>query len=391
MLPGAGVALSDWHGPRMGRRRRARFIGRWLVGQCLAAGVLASCQMAWAADEPGPVAPEAAPEQSPEAPPSAERPAASPASEAPASDTPAEPGAATAEDREAAAYEAFNRGADLYEQRRFEESLAEYERAYELSPSYPVLYNIGGLSLQLERWARARRAFELYLKLGGAELAPERVAEIKRTLDELKARTGTLTLNMNVPPDQVKIDSSPVEVLEISGLVVDPGERVLYVSKPGFRPLELTVHVNRGERTQVLVQLFPDAPPNVRSQSDPLEPVPAPVVDRGIDPRWLAWGITGALAVGWGTTALLAIKARHDRDSIEQPGTPPEDIEDAQQLHKTLAIVSDVLLVSTLASAGVAAYFTWWSDDTTPAPQAHSGTPPRVSHEGWMMGVSGRF
>jgi tetratricopeptide (TPR) repeat protein len=354
--------------------------GAALVARLLLAAVVLPCRQSRAADDPPSSAPPVSAASSPREPPLAPEP--------PPTDASQDDPAASAEKREAAAYEAFNLGGELYDQGRIAEALAAYERAYELSPNYTVLYNIGGASLQLGQWARARRAFELYLKLGAAELPPQRVSETRRTLDELKAKTATLTLSMNVPPGEVKIDSTTVEVLELSGLVLDPGEHVLHVSKPGFRPLERTVHVNDGERVQLVLQLFPVASPDLRRQPEPL----APVVDHGIDARWLTWGITGALAVGWGTTAALAIKARHDRNIIERPGTPSEDIDAARRLHKTLAIVSDILLASTLASAGIAAYITWWSDDSSPPAAAHSATPSRFgTHDAWAIGVSGQF
>ena len=55
---------------------------------------------------------------------------------------------------------------------------------------------------------------------------------------------------------------------------------------------------------------------------------------------------------GWAAglhIAALAIKARHDRDAIEHPGTPADKIDSARNVHKALAIASDVLLASTLA------------------------------------------
>lgn len=308
--------------------------------------------------------------------------AAPPPAEAPAPEPePAPPG-------EDAAYEAFNRGSELYEQGRYQEALDQFELAYRLLPTFEVLYNIAGANLQLARWAHARRALELYLKLGAEQIPPARVAQVQEILERLKPKTATLTLNMNVQPGEVRIDAKPVELLELNDVVLEPGAHELHVTKPGFRPERRTVHLEHGERLQVVLQLMPEPtpPPAVAA----VVPAPAPIVEPSIDRRWLCWGITGALAIGWGTTAVLAIKARHDRNIIERPGTPAEDIDDARRLHERLAIASDVLLASTLVSGGVAAYFTWWADDAAPA----SGTLPmqrRSASDGWLLGVSGRF
>ncbi|MET0412549.1 MAG: hypothetical protein ABW217_14700 [Polyangiaceae bacterium] len=296
--------------------------------------------------------------------------------------------------RAQAASEAFEQASALYDQGRVAEALAQYERAYELLPEQGVLYNIGALSYELERWAEARTLFERYMKLGGEPDLPQRLQEVQRRLAELEKKTGTLTLNTNVAPDVVMIDSVPVRVREFTGLIVEPGERMLHVSKPGYLAADRVVNVGSGQNLMIVIELFPDSPPQVREQTaGPIAALPPPVVDRGIDPRWLCWGVTGALAIGWATTAALAIKARHDRDLIERPGTPAEDIDDAQRLHKTLAITSDVLLASTLVAGGFAAYFTWWADDGPSSASSSVAVPPRprTSAEGWIVGFSGHF
>jgi predicted metal-binding membrane protein len=100
------------------------------------------------------------------------------------------------------------------------------------------------------------------------------------------------------------------------------------------------------------------------------------------------WAITGVLTAAWATTAALAIQARHDRDTIERPGTSAERIDDARQLHVTLAVVSDVFLVSALASAGVSAYLTWWS---SPAASTAPSTASLPHPSGFVIGARGHF
>ena len=313
--------------------------------------------------------------------------------EAPVGDAPGN----AADAGEAAAVEAsvaFEKAVALYDEGRVAEALAEYQRAHELVPNQGVLYNIGAINYELERWAEARSVFERYVKIGGEPDVPERLREVQYKLAELEKKTGTLTLNTNVAPDVVMIDRVPVRVREFTGLIVEPGERMLHISKPGYLDADRVVNVGVGQNLMIVIELFPNAPPQVREQtavsSAPLAPA---VVDRGVDARWLCWGITGALAIGWATTAALAIKARHDRNEIERPGTPAEDIDDAQRLHKALAMTSDVLLASTLVAGGFAAYFTWWSDDGASPASSPVGSRQRAhpSADGWIVGVSGRF
>jgi hypothetical protein len=286
---------------------------------------------------------------------------------------------------------------DLLRQGAYAAALTEFERAYELSPVYQVLYYIGAMNVQLQRWASARRSFELYLKLGGPHLTRARVEEVNVHLDELTRKTATLTLTLNVPGATVRVDGSPVHPTDVSGLVVDPGEHVVHVTKPGFEPLEQVLRATDGENVHLVLPLAPinagDAPPRphqLPAEQRPLpSTLPADTVAEGT-PLWVPWLVTGALASGWLTTAGLTIKARHDRDRIERPEISDERIDEARRLHMTLAVVSDILLVSTLASAGVSAYLTWWPEPDAP-PTRGSGAPGGSVADGLSFGVSGRF
>jgi PEGA domain-containing protein len=292
-----------------------------------------------------------------------------------------------------AAAAAVDRGVQLYGEQEYEGALVEFERAYQLSPVFTTLYYVGACNVKLERWAPARRAFELYLELGNGQLTPETVADVRMDLEELKKNTATLSLTLNVPGADVHIDGAPVEPTAISGLVVEPGQHVVRVSKPGFLPIEEVLEAPRGQEVHVLLPL---ARAVTAAAVTPSSASPEGTATLALDsadsrvPLWVPWTITGALATGWVTTAALAIKARHDRDVIEQPGTSDERIDAARRLHVTLAVVSDILLASTLASAGVSAYLTWWVDtpSSAAAPRATTGS---ASDPGWVIGVSGQF
>lgn len=355
------------------------------------AAILSMAVPAWAAPDPAaPSAPSAA-APSPSAPsPSAPSAAAPP----PSAPSPAAPSAPTPGAHDAASA-AFNRGLELLRQDAYAAALAEFERAYELAPVYQVLYYIGALNVRLERWAKARRAFDLYLKLGGPHLARARVDEVHAHLDELSRKTATLTLTLNVPGAEVQVDGAPVEATAVSGLILDSGEHVVSVSKPGFKPLEQSLRATDGENVHLVLPLArtntdePAPPPHrlpEENASANLRAIPPDRIEART-PLWVPWTVTGALAAGWVTTAGLAIKARHDRNAIERPETPNARIEDARQLHMTLAVVSDILLASTLASAGVSAYLTWWSDAGPSEPSRSGG----ASSDGLSLGISGRF
>jgi len=261
-------------------------------------------------------------------------------------------------------------------------------------PAYEVLYNIGTVCYDLRRWARAQRAYDQYLKFGGPDLPPDRVQQVKAIIAELASKTATLRLMLNVTGADIHVDGEPVESNEVSGLVLDPGEHVVRVSKPGFLPLEQVLRTTDGEVVNIVLPLAPLQTTGALPPDSPFGATPPPRVesvpfDDGRMPLWVPWTLTGVLAAGWVTTAGLAIKARHDRDIIERPGTSPDRIEDARQLHKTLAIISDVLLASTLVSAGVSAYVTWWPSSIPGT--APNSPPARFATDGLTLGIHGAF
>jgi len=332
-----------------------------------------------AAPPPAGTDPAAPPAAAPAAPPS---PATAPAPTAPppASADPAE------------ATQIVRRGHELAARHDYAGALVEYQRAYDLLPDYNVLYSIGAANVRLERWAAARQAFATYLDLGGSALPQARQDEVRNYLEILQKQTATLSLLLNVPDAEVHIDGVRVAPTSISGIVVEPGNHVLRVTKPGFRTVEDEFHATKGESVRVVLPL---TRVSTLGPAEPIAPgaltvsssAPPPVVEPEPTPLWVPWTLTGVLAAGWITTAALAIQARHDRDTIEQPGTPEHRIDAARRLHVSLAVASDVLLAATLVSGGISAYLTWWPSE--PA-RAGAGLGP-ASVGGLGAGFSGQF
>ncbi len=361
--------------------RRSRWLALWLAAR-----------PAWA--QPGDLQTSFPVDGTSSAPPASSAPAPAPTTPTPAG-PPAAPSSADPGEAVEAAHSAFQRGKALRESGDLRGALREFERAYELSPAYQVLYFVGALNVELQRWAHARQAFELYLQLGGGQLGPERIAEVQRHLEELNKHTATLTLTLNVPGAEVQVDGARLTSTTISGLILDTGEHVVRVSKPGFQPLEQVVRADVGENLHLVLPLAPLVPSEAEAGNAPAAaPPPSPAAFQAVPELrdqsgtpWVPWAITGALGVGWATTAVLAIQARHDRDQLERPGTSDARIDSARQLHMTLAVVSDVLLAATLASAGVSAYLTWWSE---PA-RGSAGAAPAQGAQYVSAGLSGRF
>src|SRR6266478_2010920 len=65
----------------------------------------------------------------------------------------------------------FKNGADLYDENNFRGALVEFQRAYELAPSYRILFNIGQVEMELQDYAGALTAYARYLREGGPDIS----------------------------------------------------------------------------------------------------------------------------------------------------------------------------------------------------------------------------
>src|SRR5947209_6632 len=102
--------------------------------------------------------------------------------------------------REAAATH-YDKGLIAFDQKRYEVALREFEAAYELTPSYKVLYEIGLVNVRLGRPLEAIEAFEGYLATGRNAVDEDRkmvvMSTIKgqqRSIERRRLPIGTLTV-----------------------------------------------------------------------------------------------------------------------------------------------------------------------------------------------------
>jgi hypothetical protein len=166
-------------------------------------------------------------------------------------------------------------GLDLARAGRYEEALQEFLLAYEKSPHFAVLYNIGQAYIGLERPVEALSALERYSKEGGGEIPPDRVERINKQIAAQRARVGELRILVNVPGAAIELDgklagTSPM----LEPLLVAPGTHLMSVTAPDRPPLVRSVTGAAGQALDLAVELAP--PPPVPSAARVPEPAPRP-------------------------------------------------------------------------------------------------------------------
>jgi hypothetical protein len=255
----------------------------------------------------------------------------------------------------------FRRGKDLYEDSDFQGALMEFRRAYDLAPSFRLLYNIAQMYYQLQDYPSALRYFGRYLQDGGAEVPAERRDEVQKEIERLRPRIASVFIETNRIQAELSVDDVPVGKSPLPDKVlVSAGRRKISAALPGRLPVGKVVEVAGQETVHVSLE-FPEEPAPGAEKSAAAAVAPVEVV--GSAPRsrsvWLPWTITGALGAGALTTGLLANKASHDmQDQRATYGATRQQLDAAVLNEKRLGWVSDGLSGATLVAAGVSLYLT---------------------------------
>ncbi len=243
------------------------------------------------------------------------------------------------------------RGLELYDEGDFRLALVELERAYEIAPSYKLLYNIGQIHAQLGEYARAQRALRRYLDEGGADILPERRAEVEKDLTALAGRVATVTIQVNVVDADVFVNDQVVRAPAVK-LPVEPGALRIVVTKSGYESQTRIVRLAGGDETVVEVKLVP-----MRRE--------VVVDDRGMGtPALVGWIVTGALATGAVVTGIAANDAYSTFE--ERRGAPfsgsvqqaAVDLDKQGDRADALALTTDLLIGSAIVAGGISLWLT---------------------------------
>lgn len=256
----------------------------------------------------------------------------------------------------------YERGLVLFNEDNFDAALFEFERAYELAPSYKILYNMGRIQREQKNYAAAMRSYARYLREGGAAIPPERRAEIDKELAVLKPRVAEIIVRVNVDGANVYADDIPVCAATIESscvgisplrepIVVNGGRHKITATKKGYATQTALISVVGSDTTDVKLELVDLTPPK------------APKSNPWTVPMIAGWSATGAALIGASVTGGLAVSAQSDQDAKlkdfqADPASAKRSLEDARDKTQTLAGVSDALFIATGVFAGVSAYFT---------------------------------
>jgi hypothetical protein len=258
---------------------------------------------------------------------------------------------------------------------RYEEAYREFRLAYELSPSWKILGNLGIAALRLERDGEAIEAFRKYLAEGGSAVDGAERAQFERDLATLESSVVRLSLTTTPAGAQI-IDTrmpptgSPITTRYMAdggsvSIGVRAGHHRIVARLAGYEdavwevdlePRQQLSHAFELHQPQAAAPQTPVVEAKVLPEpSDRSRPVPTSV--------YVGLAATGALAIGGAVVGVLAKGKHSDFEALNEDLKSQDDVKEAEDLKssgETLNLVADALFGGAVVAGGVTAilYFT---------------------------------
>jgi hypothetical protein len=274
------------------------------------------------------------------------------------------------------AREHYARAIQLYRDLAFDAARSEFERAYQLAPTYKILYNLALVYAQQFDFVGALQYYERYLREGGSQLTDARRDEVLADVGRLKSKVGRVRVATNVGEVDISVDDAPAGT-SAQPILVNPGRRKITATHAGRLPATKVMDVTSGDELNVTMAL---AEPPTRTI----------VVERASSQRvpWVGWIATGVFAVSGGVFAYLASRRANDlEDAKANPDADPTSLQDNRRTMRVFAVLADVGVAGALAAGGVSLYYTLkWA--RTGEDKSRNVPPPTASVRVHPTGIS---
>ncbi len=246
-------------------------------------------------------------------------------------------------------------GTQLYDENNYRGALVEFQRAYALAPSYKILFNIAQVSMELQDYASALKAYTRYLAEGGPDVPADRAAQTAAEIDRLKGRVGRVTI-VTAPGAEILLDDVAIGFAPLPEPVpVNAGQHKVTVHVTGREPVSRVYDV--AGRQEVTAAVGSDVVAPVVTPMSAVAPRPEPPQPTSKTPAYVAIGITGGLAI---TAAVFAFVTRHEEGQLDslrnQFPVTTQALDDQRSLVKRDALLTDIFTGAAMISAGFAIY-----------------------------------
>jgi tetratricopeptide (TPR) repeat protein len=250
----------------------------------------------------------------------------------------------------------FHHAVQLYNEGSFEAALAEFRKAYDLTPNYRLLYNIAQTYFDLHDYVSSSKNLKQYMQEGGGEISAARRAEVNDLAQKLEDRIAYVEVVCNVEGADIRVDDMSVGMSPLPAAIpVNAGPRRVSAVKAGYAVATRMITVVGKEKSTVSIDIAESAPTQTDLLSDG-------VTQRELaKPKRIALAtsalVAGGCAVAAGVFGVLAWQAKGDFDSeLDKFPNNKSNVDNARSKMKTYAYLTDALGAATLVSGGVALY-----------------------------------
>jgi hypothetical protein len=192
-----------------------------------------------------------------------------------ASSATAQDRASTSPQRPTDAGSHFDRGATLYKEGDYAAALIEFKRAYDASPTWQVLFNIGQCYFELRDYANALLTLQRFQAEGGDRIGREDRATLDAELPDLSNRVARITVSSNLEGAIVSVDDQVVGKTPLSDpVLVSIGLRKIAAAHEGHSPVQQRLALAAGDAVVVRLDFTPVPRPD-----EPVRPNEAVVID----------------------------------------------------------------------------------------------------------------
>lgn len=351
--------------------------------------------------------------------------------------TPTTPGSAPppaagepTDDARARAKSLFERGVAAYEGARYAEALASFQEAFRLRPHPLVRVNIANCYDKLGKPLEALFHFDQFLASDVPTTAQRQ--EVVAATERLRKQLGSVIVRVTPDGAIVTFDGGEQRRAPLLEPIQLPaGAHSLEVRLDGYQSVQRSFTVPGGSSLELEVVLEPGSSVVAAGAAGPAEGVVAattpeaapPASEAAAEPAprsseriaspsgqpidevslpthvWVLGGLSVAMLAGATITGILALGAESDFErysTLSRDAQAPvakqasyDDAIDAADRADTLAVVTDVLLVGSLATATTAVIFAVLDDGEGSPPT--TALAPSVGREGGSLTLSGRF
>jgi hypothetical protein len=264
----------------------------------------------------------------------------------------------------------FHQGVQLFNEGGFEAALGEFRKAYQLTPSYRILFNIAQTYVELHDYVNAYRTLKQYLQEGGTEITPARRTQVDELYQKVVERVAYLEVTANVEGADIRVDDITVGTSPLAASVpVNSGPRRITAIKPGYAVASRAITLAGAESAKVALELAELGPSRTDQNTSGKELVGA-VADTAEPTSPSQTGLilglaaTAGCAVATGVFGWLALSAKKDFDNeLVKVPTTRDRIDSARRKTDTYAHLTDALGAATIISGAVALYLVLTSSD----------------------------